>query len=226
MKLLLFDIDGTLLHTGGAGRIAFNRTFRELFSVPDAWADTVPDGKTDPALIREIAARTLKKPLTPEKFRSVCRVYLKHFKNCIKRTGNFRLMPGVPRLLRLLSKRRGVFLGLATGNFEESSRLKLRRGKIERFFLFGGFGSHTFNRLALTREAIRRGQRVAGQRIPRKNIFVIGDTVYDIRAGKRLGIRTVGVATGKTTRAELGRCRPDYVLSDLKDAKKILRLLA
>src|SRR3989338_1935415 len=175
-KILLFDIDGTLLLTGGVGKIAFEKAFDELFGIPDAWGDTIPDGKTDPIIIGEIVAKTLGRPLSQIEYSRLAERYLRYFRNEIRDAPNFRLMPGVSALLNSLSKTENVSLGIATGNLEEAAWLKLERGGIRHFFPFGGFGSDSNERSEIIQIAIKHGEKTLGRKFDAKEIYIIGDT--------------------------------------------------
>lgn len=222
-KMLLFDIDGTLLLTGGAGKIAFERIFLEMFNLPDVWGELIPDGKTDPVIIAELAERVLKRPLSAEEYQDLCVKYLEYFEYHLERVQRFRLMPGIQTLIPSLAKREDLVLGVATGNFEKASRLKLKRAGLDGYFGFGGFGSDSKNRTELTRKAVERGEERTKRDFRREDIFMIGDTVYDIQAGKDLGIRTVAVATGSTPYDVLNEKKPDYIFRDLSDEKLFLK---
>lgn len=226
MKLVIFDIDGTLLYTGGAGRIAFERAFQELFGIPEVWQNLVPDGKTDPAIIDEIVCRTLKRPLTPEEYKKLERRYHDFFEEEIVNPPSFRVLPGVTALLERLSREQKIILGIATGNFEQAAWSKLKRGNIHTFFRFGGFASDHANRVELTRFALERGRKLHQTDIPGERIFLIGDTQHDIHAGKTLGVRTIGVATGKTGVKEFKeKHKADFALEDLSDLEQFLKIL-
>lgn len=225
MKMLIFDIDGTLLLTGGAGKIAFERAFAELFRIPDSWKDTRPDGKTDPAIFQEIAQRTLGRELTAAEYLDLMKRYLELFREEILNADRFRLMPGVYELLESLSFRSDTLLGIATGNVEEAAWSKLERGALRRFFRFGGFGSDSADRAVLTRRAVERGQALLGRQLAANDIFLIGDTEKDIQAGKALGLRTVAVATGRLDRAGFRPYAPDILLEDLSDAGAFVEAL-
>ncbi|HXV28129.1 MAG TPA: HAD hydrolase-like protein [bacterium] len=223
MKMLLFDIDGTLLLTGGAGAIAFNKAFLKLFGIPDAWGDTKPHGKTDPVIIEEIALRVLRRNLTPKEYRTLCVHYLAYFEKELHRARQFRLMPGIPELLLSLSKRKDILMGLATGNFEKVSWLKLRRGMIDHFFRFGGFGSDSSDRVEFTATAVKRGRKLVQKRVKQSDIFVIGDTPKDILTGKDLRVKTVAVSTGSSSESELAKHNPDHLFPDFKNAELFLK---
>ena len=213
--MLLFDIDGTLLLTGGAGRVALERAFEELFGIPDVWQNLIPDGKTDSVILNELATNALGRSLKKKEFIHLRDRYLRLFRAEIKKSPRFRLMPGIRELLTALSKKTNNLLGLATGNFEDAAWLKVKQGGLKHFFKFGGFGSDSDHRLGLTHKAVQRGERLRGEEIHRHNVFVIGDTIHDIRAGKKLGIKTIAVATGSTQNHELAAHQPDLLLDDL-----------
>jgi len=244
-KMVLFDIDGTLLMTGGAGRFAFERAFKELFGIKDAWGNTIPDGKTDPIIINEIADRLLKRPLQKEEYETLCGRYLAYFDEEIIDSPRFRLLPGVPAILDTLSGIKNVILGIVTGNFEGAawaSRVKrrvaawicrpwrtawakLEKGGLRHYFNFGGFGSDSWDRAVITRVAYERGIKKSAREITRENVFVIGDTQHDVMAAKKLGAKSVAVKTGHTPENELLASGPDYILTDLASGETLLRIL-
>ena len=226
MKILLFDIDGTLLLTGGVGKIAFEKTFEEVFGISEAWGDLRPDGKTDPILIDEIVTRCLKRSSMREEYDRIGELYLKYFRQDIEKADRFRLLPGVSKLLDELSLPDKYLLGIATGNFEEAAWLKLERGSIKKYFQFGGFGSDFSERLKLTAVALERGKKILGRAISNSDIYVIGDTPYDIAVGKKLGVQTIAVGTGSHTKADLAECNPDYYLDELTNPSEFLGIIS
>ena len=224
--MLLFDIDGTLLHTGGAGRRALEKAFEELFGIQGAWKGIIPDGKTDPMIIQEMALGSVGRFLEREEYEKAVCSYEKYFQTEIRRAGSFRLMPGIPELLKKLSGCEGFLLGVATGNFEAPAWGKLERGGLRQCFSFGGFGSDSHDRTGLTSRAVRRGELLSGRKFLASEVVVIGDTPFDVRAGKNLGFKTVAVATGQTTGAAWQEYAPDLVLSDFSDTAAAVDLLA
>lgn len=223
--MVLFDIDGTLLMTGGAGRFAFERAFKELFGIKDAWGNTIPDGKTDPLIINEIAGRLLTRPLQKEEYETLCARYLAYFAEEIIDSPRFRLLPGVPAILDLLSGMEHVILGIVTGNFEGAAWAKLEKGGLRHYFDFGGFGSDSWDRAVITRAAFERGLEKYGREIAKENVFVIGDTQHDVMAAKKLGAKSVAVRTGNTPESDLIASGPDYLLKDLASAETLLNIL-
>ena len=224
-KILLFDIDGTLLMTGGAGAEALNLAFHRHFGIEGAWRGIVPDGKTDPMIIEEMAVRALGRALDTAEYEKICSLYLEFFTERLPKSERFRLLPGVQFLLQSLAGREDLVLGLATGNFEAAAWQKVGHGGIRDFFKFGGFGSDSRDRGELTRTAVLRGLEFLGRETGPENIFVIGDTIYDVMAGKKAGVRTVAVATGNYNGAHFREHSPDYILNDLSDARAFLRIL-
>ncbi len=223
MKIILFDIDGTLLRTGGAGALAFNRAFKELFEIENAWNGYNPGGKTDFQIIAELSLAALGRSVTRIENEEIASRYVQYHEEFLPHAPNFRLMKGVLELLGELSER-GFLLGLATGNFKETADQKLRHGKIDHFFSFGGYGSDAYERLELTRLAAQRG--IAKYGTAHKEIILIGDARQDVECGKALGFRTIGVSTGALSYEELTALKPDLVLKDLMDTEKILRFVA
>ncbi|MFZ5801777.1 MAG: HAD family hydrolase [Candidatus Omnitrophota bacterium] len=224
-KLLLFDIDGTLLYSGGAGRLAIEKTLEKTLGIQNAWGNTRPDGKTDRKIFEEIAMKRSRRKISEKLWGRMQALYIRHFRRHIPHSP-FRLMPGVPGILRQLAKHKDkLVLGVQTGNLERTAWLKLERGRIRHFFKFGGFGSDSSKRTGLIRKAIDRGEVHVGMRIPRRSVFILGDAPQDIRAGKKLGARTIAVLTGKTPPEKILALRPDLVLRDLSEAKKLLAFL-
>ncbi len=224
-KLLLFDIDGTLLMTGGAGAEALNMAFENCFGIAGAWRGIVPDGKTDPMIIEEMAMGALGRHLSADEYTKICTLYLDFFTERLPRSERFRLLPGVPDLLRELETRGNLLLGLATGNFETAAWQKVGHGGIRSHFKFGGFGSDSRDRGELTCTAVRRGLQLLGRQADPDDIFVIGDTIFDVLAGKKAGARTVGLTTGRYTAEDFKPYAPDWILSDLSDANAFFELL-
>lgn len=224
-KLLLFDIDGTLLLTGGVGAFALNQVFKEMFQVEDAWSELIPDGKTDFMIIDELSSSCLGRILNKDERNRVAERYHELFEQNIFTASGFKLMPGVPELLTLLSNRKDIALGIATGNFEKAAWLKLQRGNIHSYFKFGGFGSDSAFRPELTRKAAERGFAKIGRELAPEDVWVIGDTQHDIHAGKSMGARTVAVATGRLTPEEFKPYKPDHILTDLAKADEFLKIL-
>lgn len=221
--LLLFDIDGTLLRTAGAGSRALNRVFRHRYGVENAFDGIHPHGMTDPAILRQMIRNHLHRSPEAEELDILGTEYTILLEEELRDAPGFEIMPGVFDLLERLRGFRRVHLGLATGNLEKASELKLQRGGLGSYFAFGGFGSDSEDRATLTREALWRGRDLAGDRTA--PAWVIGDTIHDIRAGRAVGAKCLGVMTTGTTRAVFENEGAHLVVQDLKDREKILDFL-
>lgn len=217
MKLLLFDIDMTLVSTGGAGLRALDSAFEVVFGSRGALEGVRPHGKTDPAIIREACLRR-GLDIRHETRSRILDLYVGFLEAEVRASGSYRVLPGVQELLDRMSGPE-VVAGLATGNIESGARIKLKRGGLNPYFKFGGFGSDSEDRAELVRAAARRGQQWSGVRIPPSSTFVIGDTPMDIAAGRAAGFQTIGVATGTYTADELERAGADSVVPDLLEGR-------
>lgn len=216
-RLILFDIDGTLLLSGGAGKQAFNQVFWERYQIEDAWQDIHPDGRTDPSLISELIERHFQRRPDSAEARALQEAYTRALAETLPLAERFRLMPGVIELLEYLAAQEGVLLGLATGNFEETAYLKLAHGNLRRYFQCGGFGSDSHDRINLTRAALERGMQMLGRKVEAEEVLLVGDSIHDVNAGRHLGLTTVAVCTGSTPREKLASYRPDFILDSLAD---------
>jgi len=223
--LLLFDIDGTLLLTGGAGKIAFEEAFEEIFEIPNAWRNLDPHGKTDPAIFDEVAKRELGRLLSPGEFDLLMERYEEIFEERIQQSPRFELMPGVIEILEHLSRKPDIFLALATGNFERAGRMKLKRGAVEHYFQTGGFGNDAREREKILLAAVDYSEELARQRFEKHRTFVIGDTEYDIAAAKKAKLRSIAVLTNGRTRKHFEKDPPDHILNDLTDIPAFMACL-
>lgn len=222
-KLLLFDIDGTLLLSGGVGKLAFNEAMFKVFGVPDSWGQTLPFGKTDPEILDEVVLRVCGRLPDEDEVSRVWDIYVQKFADEIQSALKFRVLKGVTSLLDYLSDRSDVLLGLGTGNLERTAYLKLDRGGISKYFNFGGFASDSRNRRELIGIAIERGKALLG--VEPSEIVVIGDAPQDIDAAKFSGAKVIAVATGNCSLSELKELGPDHALRDLGNLEEFLSCL-
>ena len=225
MKLLLFDIDGTLILTGGAGIRALNRAFCQVVGTVNAMDSIRPHGKTDLAIIREIFVTQGEPRPSVDSLSQVLDLYVKFLPDEVDQSNSYRILPGILRFLEDFHTRTDLAIGLATGNVERGARIKLERGNLNRYFPFGGFGSDAESRTELVRAAAEKGAKHVGQPVDPREIFVIGDTPRDVDAGREAGFRTVGVATSDYSSADLHAAGADLVLSDFEhDRDQFLRM--
>lgn len=225
MKLLLFDIDGTILLTNGAGTRAANRAFEKIYGHAGAMDGVDAAGKTDPLILREMFGNSLSRDYTAEEAEELFGEYVIFLEEEVAKS-SIDIMPGIPYLLDNLSMRKDVFLGIATGNIEHGARIKLKRAGLDGYFRSGGFGSDSWNREELVRAAIRRAKGLLTDGNDFERIFVIGDTPHDIVHGRATGAVTVAVATGRYSAAELLEYKPDYIFEHLADYENVIKIFA
>lgn len=218
MKICLFDIDGTLLSSGGAGKAALESALTEDFGI--ALRANIPySGRTDRAIIRELF-HVHGVSETPENLDKIFQGYLRRLPASLTQHQG-RVLPGIHFLLDALP-RRGVAVGLLTGNVRAGARAKLGHFGIFDHFRFGGFGDHHFDRDDVAREALAEVHRHHGPEIEPDRIWVIGDTPLDVRCARAIGARVIAVATGVHTLDQLKATNPDMAFQDLESAEAIL----
>lgn len=224
MKLVLFDIDGTLVTTGAAGSDAMRLAFAELCGVADGFAGIEMSGKTDAAILRE-ALTNHQVDETTVPVEVFYERYIPHLRVTLQEPHRpRRLMPGIPALLEALVGQSDLVLGLLTGNFAMGAQLKLESFGIWHYFQLGAYGSDHVDRNALVPIAQQRVQAILGQTIPAQQTFVIGDTPRDIACAQVHGARAVAVATGGYALAELRQYQPEYGFENLSDVPSIVRI--
>lgn len=221
-KLVLFDIDGTLLTSGGAGERALRRGFRDRFGIDDDLTRVEIAGRTDSSIARRmLAAHSLE--VTPENLAKFFDGYL-HFlaEELPASTGS--LLPGILALLEALKPCPDIVLGLLTGNLARGAQLKLTHYGVWDFFEFGAYADDHHDRDQLGHFARARAREKHGIEFPPERIFVLGDTPHDITCARAFGAKAVAIATGRFSRAELGALAPDFLFDDLADVPAVLRI--
>jgi phosphoglycolate phosphatase len=214
IRAVLFDIDGTLLVTGGAGGVAWQRAFQELHGVDADIAEHTDAGMTDPEIAAIVFREVIDREGTQEERSKAIGCYLRHLPDAVAESSGYRVMPGIEALLpRLIDD--GVLLGLVTGNIEAAAHIKLARAHLNRFFSFGGYGSDSADRTALTEAALSRGSLVSGGSLAGDACIAIGDTPRDVIAGHGAGVEVVGVATGSYSVEQLREAGADYALTSV-----------
>ena len=212
IRAVLFDIDGTILVTGGAGGAAWQRAFEELYGVDAKVAERTDAGMTDPQIAAIVFREAVGREGSAAERARAIGCYLKHLPDTVAESNGYRVMPGIEAVLdRLIDA--GLLLGLVTGNIEAAAHIKLSRAGLNRFFSFGGYGSDAVDRVELTRTALARAGLVAGGAVPADACVAVGDTPRDVAAAHGAGMRVVGVATGRYSTEELDDVGADYVLS-------------
>ena len=222
MKILLFDVDGTLIRAGGAGRKALNRAAEKLYGKKHACSELSLAGRTDLYNFGQAYRAALGKNPTRAAIEKLHREYLKFLPYYVRaaiRNGSYHVPAGLKTLLKHLSRDKRVLLGLGTGNMERGARIKLEPSGFNAYFLFGGYGSDSFHRPALLKKAVMRARTLADNPFIPSDVFVIGDTPHDVVAGKKSGYKTIAVGTGFSTWQELVASRPDHLARNYKDIK-------
>jgi phosphoglycolate phosphatase-like HAD superfamily hydrolase len=225
-KLLLFDIDGTLILTGGAGGRAMTRAFEATYGLVDALKRVDLAGRTDRIIISDAlteAGLAFEEHRLAE-FRRVYCAFLHEELDRASTTQTKGALPGVRVLLDALAARDDVSLALLTGNFRESAEIKLAYFDLWRYFSFGAYGEDAFERPHLLPIALDR-QRARETPVHAADVIVIGDTPHDIHCARSGGARVVAVATGNYSRSDLDAHAPDALFDDLSDTAAFLRAL-
>lgn len=222
MPILLFDIDGTLVRTGGAGKAAMEHALQTAFGVAEV-RDTVSySGRTDRAIGRDLLRAHGIDP-TPGNQARLHETYLSELPGRLKTHGG-EICPGITDLLRELRPRPGVVLGLLTGNVRVGARHKLDHFGLWDYFACGGFGDHHYDRDDVARVAVAEVRTHLKREFDKGDVWVIGDTPLDVQCARAVGAKCVAVATGWHQLDELTRHAPDYALADLSDARELLHL--
>lgn len=215
--LYLFDIDGTLLLTGGAGAVALEQAFMTHYGVAGAMRGVSPGGKTDPLIIGEMFERSLGRAPSDDEIARVLAAYLPLLRQAVATSTAYRLMPSVHEALDFLAADDAVCLALATGNIRAAAQIKLDRAGLWERFAVGGFGCDSADRGLLVARAIERARSHTGAAHDRDQIVVVGDTPRDVHAARACGVRVLAVATGTASRAELSAAQPDAVFDTLAE---------
>ncbi|MCX6551849.1 MAG: HAD family hydrolase [Acidobacteria bacterium] len=238
MKLLLFDVDGTLVLTGGAGVRAMNRAFLDVFGVPDAFRGVKMAGGTDPRLLDEAVARA---GITLEdgSSRAFEQTYLRHLAEEIRKplspdTGGLPPshprtwrgpLPGVTDLLEALLPRDDVFLALLTGNYTKGAEIKLSHFDLWRYFRCGAFGEDAALRHGLVPVAVARARTAGCPHLHARDVVIVGDTVRDVDCARHAGIGCVAVATGGDRADTLRDAGADAVFDTFENTAAVVETL-
>jgi phosphoglycolate phosphatase-like HAD superfamily hydrolase len=220
LKIVLFDIDGTLMTTGGGARHVFSRALTEAAGRPVHADGYAFSGRTDPQIARDILSmNSLEGEELERAVPQAVRLYLEYFEQVLPTLPKARLMPGVKELLEALRVRPDAHVGLLTGNVEAGARLKLGHFGIEHYFDFSVscFGSDHEDRYQLPALALERARRALGPGISGNQIVLVGDSEHDVLCGRSIGARCVAVSTGVTPAEKLLSLAPHVHLRDLSD---------
>jgi phosphoglycolate phosphatase-like HAD superfamily hydrolase len=226
MRLVLFDIDGTLLREGVAPKIAFARALRETYATSGPVGTFRFAGMTDPECVTAIMRQAGVEEDVIRQRRDEClRRYVEYLEAEMPNHDGARLYPGVRELLERLNKLEEVLVGLLTGNVLRGAQLKLKRWNLEPYFRFGAFGDDHEDRSVLASIALEKASALWGRPFAGGDTTVVGDTPKDVSCARAIGARAVVVATGLVSRQELAAAAPDALLDSFENHEAALRAI-
>ncbi len=211
-----FDVDETMVSTGGAGARSWMRGFDKLWGVEADISMYTQGGMTDPEVGRITFKGVMGREPEPQELAKIMHAYLGYLPQEVAESPGYRVLPGVEGLLLRLIEA-GVLVGITSGAVEAATHIKLARARLNQYFSFGGFGSDSKDRGELTRTAIGRASIVLGAPLDPAHVRIVGDTPMDIAAAHAAGAIGIGVATGKYRIDELQQAGADHVLSSLTE---------
>ncbi len=214
--VVLFDIDETLVHTGGAGARSWAWAFDQLHGVPADIGAHTSAGETDPQVGRKTFKAVLGRDPSCDEMARLYAKYLWHLAEDIWTSPDYRVLEGVEPLLRRLGDA-GVIIGVISGAMEGAARMKMEPGKLNRYFTFGAYGSDSPDRSELTELGIAKAARLHGHELSRTQVHVVGDTPRDIEAAHAAGVVGIGVASGHYDVDALREAKADHVLASLSE---------
>jgi phosphoglycolate phosphatase-like HAD superfamily hydrolase len=221
MHVLLFDIDGTLIRSGGAGKAAMEGGLTKAFGITEI-QDVVPyGGRTDEAIVRDLL-RVHGIEVTPENIVKLQQAY----QNALQETLHSQrgeVCRGILELMPRLTSSNTVTLGLLTGNVRSGAERKLLHYNLWHYFPFGGFADDTHDRSEVARRAVREAEKHLGREVERNRVWVIGDTPHDVKCARDVNARAVAVGTGWHSMEELAASNPDFLVEDLSQATELLQ---
>ena len=213
---VLFDIDGTLISTGGAGAKSWKWAFEQVVGIPADIGQYTDAGWTDPEVARGTFKQVMNREPTRQEMAALISAYLSIIPDNVQASEGYKVLDGVYELLpELVAK--GVLLGLTTGGTEGAAHVKLGRAQLNKYFAFGGYGSDSPDRVELTKKAIERGGCLTGEPLDPADVLVVGDTPRDVKAALGAGAVPVGVASHKHSEADLREAGAEYVIGTLRD---------
>jgi phosphoglycolate phosphatase len=212
--VVLFDVDGTLIDSGGAGARSWAHAFDKLYGISADIGSHTQAGETDPVVARQTFEAAVGREPTEAELARLFAVYLLRLSEEVRTSEGYRVLEGVEDLLLMLSDA-GRMLGLVSGAMVGAARVKLSRADLNRFFVFGGYGSDSDDRAMLTRVAIEKAAMLHGHDVTPDRVFVVGDTALDVEAARAVGAVSVAVASGRFSMEELRSAGARYVLPSL-----------
>jgi phosphoglycolate phosphatase len=213
---VLFDIDGTLINTGGAGAASWRMAFDDLYDIPADIGQFTDTGMTDPEVGRKTFEAVLHRPPGRNEFTRLLERRLFYLHQTVAESKDYRVLAGVQELLPKLIED-GYLLGIVTGNLEAAAHIKLHRAQLNRFFSFGGYGSDSTDRGELTKTALKRGALVYGEALSPDQAIAVGDTPHDVEGAHAAGMECVGVGSHHFSVQQLSDAGADYAIASLAE---------
>ncbi len=224
-KLILFDIDGTIMMSGKASRRSLAAAIKEVLQIDVTFDGYEFSGKTDPQILWELLEIT---GIDERRFKDVFPKLMDFYFVTLEKIlpdSPVEVLPGVEDILKRLKIEKNIHLGLVTGNSEKGARLKLNRIEMNDYFPFGAFGSDSAVRDELPPIALRRAQAYSKKNFHVNDIFVIGDSIHDIRCSRSIRAKSIAVATGFTPLEELQKENPDHLFRDFSNINDVISVL-
>ena len=222
-RLVLFDIDGTLITDAGASREAFAESLVAVFGYRGNLARYDFSGRTDPQIAFMVLGDDgFSEEEIAVKMPELWTRYLTALARNAATNGRVRALPGIPKLVPALAAMKHITLALLTGNIEPGARLKLGPPRLNDYFPFGAFGSDSADRVKLPPVAVERASKVDGYRFEGRDVVIIGDSIYDVRCGVPHGATTIAVASGKTPAEKLRAENPTHFFDSVEDADAVI----
>lgn len=218
---MIWDIDGTLITSKGCGRRAMDRTFYQLFGIKDAFEEIKMSGRLDAWIVRD--AMRLHN-IVLEDLTVFFETYCSLLEEEIAEKRPTIIIPGIREILQYTTKLSNIYHALGTGNIERGARIKLAPHAVNGYFPVGGFGDRPVERWEIIKEAVERSSIYYDLTFDRNDIYVIGDTPFDIECGKKMGVKTIAVATGSHPPHELKAHHPNYFFMNLEDREAFMHV--
>mgnify|MGYP000619073781 CR=1 FL=1 len=220
IKLVLFDVDGTLINTGRAGTRALNKAIEILYGVKNVCENFSLQGCSDRVNFSSAYFYANRKRAVTKDIELITRLYLEklplELRKSVKR-GTYKKIKGVEKFIKFLYRRKQVLLGLGTGNVKKGAFLKLEHSGLGKYFVFGGFGEDSADRTVLLKKAVERGEKIVGGKINPKNVYVIGDTHKDVESAKEAGYHSAAVLGGFGDTDKIMKSSPEFIDRDFTD---------
>ena len=226
-RLVLFDIDETIIASYGSGRRALSRVLLESYGVTEEFMKINMSGKTDPQILKEILLSVnMQEAAINEAMESIIDQYLEILEQELIDPDRYIVHDGVYELIDAITKNTSLYLGLLTGNVERGARLKLERSGLNKHFAIGAYGSDSANRLDLPAIARERAHQYFKINFRPEDLVIIGDAVNDVLCAKGFGAKCIAVNTGKTSWSDLEAQNPEFLFQSLKDTEQILTAIS